>query len=138
MGAIFARPEAAVFAICGDGGFQMNVQELATAVNWGLPLKIVILNNGFLGMVRQWQELFHEKRYSYTCLHHNNPDFVKLAESFGAVGLRADKPEDVEPLIKQAMKINDKPVVTDFIVERDENVMPMVPAGGALDEMILA
>jgi acetolactate synthase-1/2/3 large subunit len=135
IGAQMAHPERVVFDIAGDGSFQMNMQELATVVQYRLPVKVAILNNHFLGMVRQWQQLFFNKRYSFTCLH-CAPDFVKLAEAFGAVGLRAETPEEVAPVIEQALNIN-KPVVMDFRVDPEENVAPMVPAGGALKDMIL-
>jgi acetolactate synthase-1/2/3 large subunit len=135
IGAQMGNPGRTVIDIAGDGSFQMNMQELATVVQYRLPVKVAILNNRFLGMVRQWQQLFFEKRYSFTCLH-CAPDFVKLAEAFGAVGLRAQTPEEVAPVIEQALSIN-KPVVMDFQVDPEENVAPMVPAGGALKDMIL-
>jgi acetolactate synthase-1/2/3 large subunit len=136
IGAAFGCPDKTVFCITGDGGFQMNVQELATAVKHRLPVKIAILNNGYLGMVRQWQELFFGKRYSFTPIADGNPDFVKLAESYGAVGIRVEKPKDVVPALEKSMAIKDKPVVMDFIVAPEDNVMPMVPAGAALTEMM--
>jgi acetolactate synthase-1/2/3 large subunit len=135
IGAQMGNPDRIVIDIAGDGSFQMNLQELATVVQYRLPVKVAILNNRFLGMVRQWQQLFYDKRYSSTCIH-CAPDFVKLAEAFGAVGLRAEKPEEVAPVIEQALAIN-KPVVMDFRVDPEENVAPMVPAGGALKDMIL-
>jgi acetolactate synthase-1/2/3 large subunit len=135
IGAQAGNPGRTVIDIAGDGSFQMNLQELATVVQYRLPVKVAILNNGFLGMVRQWQQLFFNKRYSSTCIH-CAPDFVKLAEAFGAVGLRAEKPEEVAPVIEQALNIN-RPVVMDFRVDPEENVAPMVPAGGALKDMIL-
>jgi acetolactate synthase-1/2/3 large subunit len=104
-----------VVDIAGDGSIQMNIQEMATAVQYGLPIKIVILNNGYLGMVRQWQELFYDRRYSFTRMNHA-PDFVKLAEAYGAVGLRATRPEEVEPVLRQALAER-KPVIMDFVVE---------------------
>ena len=133
IGAKVGRPEKAVFDIAGDGSIQMNIQELATAVTYKIPVKIAILNNGYLGMVRQWQELFYKKRYSYTTLA--NPDFVKLAESYGAVGIRATKKEEVKPAIKKALSI-DNVVLLDFHIEPEENVFPMVPAGEAINRMI--
>lgn len=136
IGAQFANPDKTVICVTGDGGFQMNMQELATAVKHKLPLKIVLLNNGYLGMVRQWQDLFFEKRYSSTILEDANPDFVKLAESFGAVGLRVKKQDDVMSTIQKAMQVTDRPVLMEFIVEPESQVYPMVPAGAALDEMI--
>ncbi len=136
IGAAFGCPGKTVFCITGDGGFQMNVQELATAVKNRLPVKIAILNNGYLGMVRQWQELFFGKRYSFTPIADGNPDFVKLAESYGAAGIRITRPEDVVPALEKSMAIKDRPVVLDFIVAPEVNVMPMVPAGAALTEMM--
>ena len=133
IGAQIGRPEKVVFDIAGDGSIQMNIQELATAVNNKLPVKIAILNNGYLGMVRQWQELFYKKRYSSTPL--TNPDFVKLAEAYGAKGLRVTRKEDVVPAIKEALA-TDNVVMIDFVVESEENVFPMVPAGEALNRML--
>ncbi|NOX20611.1 MAG: biosynthetic-type acetolactate synthase large subunit [Nitrospirae bacterium] len=135
MGAQVAFPDKTVIDIAGDGSFQMNIQELATCVTYKLPVKIAILNNMYLGMVRQWQELFYGERYSYSYLD-VVPDFVKVAEAYGAVGLRATKPSEVDDVIKEALKVKDKPVVMDFIVDWKEKVYPMVPAGAALDEMI--
>ena len=133
IGAQVACPEAVVFNIAGDGSIQMNIQELATAVNYNLPVKIAIINNGYLGMVRQWQEFFYNRRYSYTELI--NPDFVKLAEAYGAVGIRVTEPKEVTGALKKAMAVK-KPVVIDFVVEREENVLPMVPPGEALGKML--
>ncbi len=135
IGAQVARPDKLVIDIAGDGSIQMNIQELTTAVCNNLPVKIAILNNSYLGMVRQWQELFYEKNYCETCLD-ASPDFVRLAEAYGAVGLRATKPEEVEPVIKKAFEI-DKPVLIDFVVEPEEGVYPMVPAGKTITEMLL-
>ncbi|MEF9476039.1 MAG: thiamine pyrophosphate-dependent enzyme, partial [Candidatus Mariimomonas ferrooxydans] len=135
IGAQIACPDHLVFDIAGDGSIQMNIQELATAVINKLPVKVAILNNGYLGMVRQWQELFFKERYSHTHLD-VVPDFVKVAEAYGAVGLRATKPDEVEPVLREALKIKNKPVFMDFIVDWKEKVYPMVPAGAALDEMI--
>lgn len=136
IGAQIAKPEATVIDIAGDGSIQMNIQELATATQYNLPIKIAILNNGFLGMVRQWQGMFYDKNYSSVCLS-VQPDFVKLAESYGAVGLRAEKPDEVEDVIKEALSIKDKPVVMDFICDREEDVLPFVPPGMALKDMVL-
>lgn len=136
MGAKFARPEAEVWAIDGDGCFQMTNQELATCALEGAPIKVALINNGNLGMVRQWQTLFYEERYSQTNLSthsHRIPDFVKLAEALGCVGLRCERAEDVEDVINQARAINDRPVVIDFIVGADAQVWPMVPAGTSND-----
>ena len=122
--------------ISGDGSFQMNSQELATLVQYRLPVKIAILNNNFLGMVRQWQQLFFEKRYSQTCLE-LPIDFVKLAEAYGATGLRTERVDEVESTIQQALATQG-PVLMEFKVSREENVMPMVPAGKGIHEMVLA
>lgn len=135
MGAQAAFPKRQVICVCGDGGVQMNIQELATMVQNRLPVKIVILNNNFLGMVRQWQELFFDKRYSQTCLE-LPIDFVKLAEAYGAKGLRTEKPAEVEQVIKEALAHNG-PVVMEFKIAREEKVLPMVPAGASLNEMVL-
>jgi acetolactate synthase-1/2/3 large subunit len=136
IGAQVAFPEKVVIDIAGDGSIQMNIQELATAVQYRLPVKVAILNNKFLGMVRQWQEFFYDSRYSQTCIE-VMPDFVKLAEAYGAVGLRAEKPKDVDSTIKKALAVKDRPVIMDFIVDREENVYPMVPAGQPLNKMLL-
>jgi len=135
MGAQAAFPKRQVIVVCGDGGFQMNLQELATLVQNRLPVKIVILNNNFLGMVRQWQELFFDKRYSQTCLE-LPIDFVKLAEAFGAKGFQATKPDEVEGVIKKGFKTAG-PVIMEFKIAREEKVLPMVPAGASLNEMVL-
>lgn len=135
IGAQLACPDKLVVDVAGDGSIQMNIQEMATAVQCGLPVKVVILNNGYLGMVRQWQQLFYDKRYSETCLEHA-PDFVKLAEAYGAVGLRATKPEEVVPILKEGLFSKDT-VIMDFVVEKEECVYPMVPAGAAVTEMLL-
>jgi acetolactate synthase-1/2/3 large subunit len=133
MGAKVGCPEKIVFDIAGDGSIQMNIQELATCVCNKIHVKVAILNNGYLGMVRQWQELFYKKRYSYTTLY--NPDFVKLAESYGALGIRVNKKEEVRPAIEKAIS-TDNTVFIDFHIEPEENVFPMVPAGEAIDRMI--
>jgi acetolactate synthase I/II/III large subunit len=135
IGAQVACPERVVFDIAGDGSIQMNIQEMATAVADQIPVKVAILNNGFLGMVRQFQELFYEKRYAQTFLK-GNPDFVKVAEAYGAVGLRAKRPEEVGPVIEKALSIKG-PVIMDFIVCPEECVSPMVPSGKAMTEMLL-
>lgn len=135
MGAQAAFPNRQVIAVCGDGGFQMNLQELATLVQNRLPVKIVILNNNFLGMVRQWQELFFDKRYSQTCLE-LPIDFIKLAEAFGATGFQATKPDEVESTIRKAFE-TPGPVIMEFKIAREEKVLPMVPAGASLNEMVL-
>jgi acetolactate synthase-1/2/3 large subunit len=135
IGAQVAFPRETVIDIAGDGSIQMNIQELATAVQYQLPVKIAILNNGYLGMVRQWQELFYNKNYSATHLS-SSPDFVKLAEAYGAVGLRATMPEEVAPTIKTALATPNT-VVMDFRVDPEAGVYPIVPAGASLDNMIL-
>jgi acetolactate synthase-1/2/3 large subunit len=153
IGAKFANPKQDVIVIAGDGGIQMNIQELATAVVNNINVKVIIINNGYLGMVRQWQEMFWDKRYSATCLLRQSkcppkcnkagsrncfaysPDFVKLAEAYGAKGIRVENKKDVKSAIKKALAFNG-PVVMEFIVEQEENVLPMVPAGAALDEII--
>ncbi|OBH60666.1 acetolactate synthase large subunit [Mycobacterium sp. E2479] len=138
MGAKMARPDAEVWAIDGDGCFQMTNQELATCAVEGVPIKVALINNGNLGMVRQWQTLFYDERYSQTDLathSHRIPDFVKLAEALGCVGLRCEREEDVEDVIKAARAINDRPVVIDFVVGADAQVWPMVAAGTSNDEI---
>ena len=135
IGAKMGMPDCEVIDIAGDGSFLMNSQELATAVVNDIPVKVAIINNGCLGMVRQWQELFFGKRYSATILGRTSPDFVKLAEAYGAVGLRATKPSEVEPVIKAALA-SDRPTLMDFIVSPLEKVSPMVPAGAAISEIL--
>lgn len=135
IGAQFARPNRRVIDIAGDGSIQMNIQELIVAVQHRLPIIVAILNNGFLGMVRQWQELFWGKRYSHTCIN-CQPDFVKLAEAYGAVGIRVEKKEEVVDAIKHALSITDKPIIIDFRIDREENVYPIIPAGKTVKEMI--
>jgi acetolactate synthase-1/2/3 large subunit len=135
IGAQVACPDRTVVDIAGDGSIQMNIQEMATAVQHCLPVKIAILNNRFLGMVRQWQELFYDKCYACTEMDYA-PDFLKLAEAFGALGLRATKPEEVVPVLKKAFS-SKKPVIMDFLVEKEEGVYPMVPAGADITEMLL-
>jgi acetolactate synthase-1/2/3 large subunit len=154
IGAQVANPGKTVIDIAGDGSIQMNIQELATAVQEELPVIVVILNNGYLGMVRQWQELFFDKRYSSTCLNRRpscppeckhpgdnclvyNPDFVKLAEAYDAVGIRVTKPEEVKPALMEAGKSKNRPVLIDFLIEHEANVWPMVPPGGANKDMLL-
>ncbi len=136
IGAQVAFPDKLVIDIAGDGSIQMNIQELATVAQYKLPVKIAILNNGYLGMVRQWQERFYDNLYAHTDIM-AAPDFVKLAEAYGALGLRARTTAEVEPMIKQALD-TPGPVIMDFIVEREEGVYPMVPAGVSMKEMILA
>jgi acetolactate synthase I/II/III large subunit len=147
MGAKVGTPDRAVWAIDGDGCFQMTNQELATCTVEGIPIKVAIVNNGNLGMVRQWQTLFYNQRYSQTDLDRMQqgtsagtrvPDFVKLAEAYGCAGLRCETAADVDTVIKQAMEINDRPVVIDFIVHRDAMVWPMVAAGTSNDDIKVA
>jgi len=134
IGAKLGKPEKIVFDIAGDGSIQMNIQEIATAVNNKVGVKVAILNNGYLGMVRQWQQLFYNKRYSATDLT-ANPDFVKIAEAYGASGIRVTKKDEVEDSLRKAISV-EGPVILDFLVEREENVFPMVPTGARLDEVI--
>ncbi len=134
IGAQLAFPHKLVIDIAGDGSIQMNIQELATAIINKLPVKVAILNNRYLGMVRQWQELFYNERYSYSHLD-VTPDFVEVAHAYGAVGLRATKPSEVEPVLKEAFKIK-KPVFMDFVIDWKEKVYPMVPAGAPIDQML--
>ncbi len=135
IGAQLARPDRRVIDIAGDGSIQMNIQEMIVAVQHRLPIIIAILNNCFLGMVRQWQELFWDKRYSHTCMNFQ-PDFIKLADAYGAAGIRVTEKSEVENAIRTALGITDRPIVLDFQVDREENVYPMVPAGKSVKEMI--
>lgn len=143
MGAKVGRPETTVWAIDGDGCFQMTNQELATCVINEIPIKVAVINNSSLGMVRQWQNLFYDKRYSNTDLNTGHgtarvPDFVKLAEAYGCAGLRCERDQDIDATIEQALEINDRPVVVDFTVSADAMVWPMVPAGVSNDEIQIA
>jgi len=133
IGAKIGCPDATVIDIAGDGSFQMNIQELATAVYYNIPVIVVILNNSYLGMVRQWQEIFYDRRYS--CTDITGPDFVKVAEAYGAMGIRVTEAKEVKPALKKAIAAK-RPVVIDFVVEREENVFPMVPPGGAIHKML--
>lgn len=135
IGAQMACPGQLVFDIDGDGSFLMTIQELATAVVQKLPIKVAIIHNTYLGMVRQWQELFWRRRYSGTRLV-AQPDFVKVAEAFGATGIVVEKPDEVRPALERSLEVKDVPCVMDFRVSAEENVFPMVPAGGALDEIM--
>ena len=141
IGAKMGNPSETVIDIAGDGSFQMNIQELATAVINKIPVIVAVMNNNYLGMVRQWQELFFNKKYSQVCLgecHEKRvPDFAAVAEAYGAKGIRVENKKDVSSAIKEALKHKDGPVVLDFIVEKEENVYPMVPAGAALDEILI-
>ena len=134
IGAQVAIPDATVFVIAGDGGIQMNSQELATACQYVIPVKIAIINNRYLGMVRQWQELFYGKRYSHSDLSYE-PNFIKLAEAYGAVGICVTQASEVAGAIKRAIA-TPGPVVIEFRVDREENVYPMVPPGGTLNSML--
>ena len=136
MGVQLAHPDATVAVVTGEGSIQMCIQELSTCLQYGFPIKIVNLNNGFLGMVRQWQEFFYGKRYAMSYME-SLPDFVKLAESYGHVGIRIEKPEDVKPAMEEAMKLKDRLVFLDYHTDPTENVYPMIPAGAGLNEMLL-
>jgi len=136
MGVQFAHPDELVACVTGEGSIQMCIQELSTCLQYKLPIKIINLNNRYLGMVRQWQEFFYQKRYSMSYMD-ALPDFVKLAEAYGHVGLQIDKPGDVEGAIKEALALKDRLVFMDFLTDRTENVYPMIPAGAGLNEMIL-
>jgi acetolactate synthase-1/2/3 large subunit len=147
MGAKMGRPDTTVWAIDGDGCFQMTNQELATCAIEGIPIKVAIINNGSLGMVRQWQTLFYNERYSNTDLHRTQqeklagtriPDFVKLAEAYDCEGIRCEETADVDRVIERAMAIEDRPVVVDFIVHRDAMVWPMVAAGTSNNDIKFA
>ncbi|HXF70044.1 MAG TPA: biosynthetic-type acetolactate synthase large subunit [Thermoflexus sp.] len=136
VGAQFGRPDRLVININGDGSFQMTFQALITAVEWRLPIKVFIINNQYLGMVRQWQELFYNRRYSAVYLA--NPDFARLAEAVGAAGIRVERPDQVEPAIRQALAITDRPVVVDILVDPEENCFPMIPSGMTVFDMMVA
>lgn len=137
IGAKVGQPDRTVWAVDGDGCFQMTAQELITAAAENIPVKIAILNNAYLGMVRQWQELFYEERYSEVYLSADHPNYVMWAESMGCAGIRVESAEEVRPAIEKANSINDRPVVIDFRVDAFEKVYPMVPAGGSNDDIIL-
>ena len=136
MGVQFAFPDAQVACITGEGSIQMNIQELSTCAQYDLPIKVLCLNNRYLGMVRQWQEFFYDRRYSHSYMD-SLPDFVKLAESYGHVGLRAEKPEDVEAVMKEGLAMKDRFVFMDFVTDQEENVYPMMAAGRPHNEMHL-
>jgi acetolactate synthase I/II/III large subunit len=155
IGAQIGNPDRRVVDIAGDGSIQMNIQELATAVTEGLPVIVAILNNGYLGMVRQWQEVFFKRHYSGVCLERSArcppdcaspgadcppyvPDFVALARAYGAAGIRVERPEGIGPALEEARRITDRPIFIDFLVEREANVWPMVPAGAGINEMMNA
>lgn len=136
MGIKLAKPESDVFCITGEGSIQMNIQELSTCQQYKTPVKVVSLNNRYLGMVRQWQELDYGKRYSHSYMD-ALPDFVKLAESYGHVGLLVERPSDVEPALREAMRLKDRTVFLDVRTDPTENVWPMVQAGKGISEMLL-
>jgi acetolactate synthase-1/2/3 large subunit len=136
IGAQLGRPDDLVVAIVGDGGFQMTMSELATAANEKLPVKVLIINNRYLGMVRQWQNLFYANRLSGVDLK-GNPDFVRLAESYGCKALRIRKPEEIRTVLQQALEYSDGPCLIDAEVEKEDNVFPMIPAGAGMKDMIL-
>ncbi len=133
IGAQVGRPDKTVWSVAGDGGFQMTMCDLATAVENNIPVKFAILNNGILGMVHQWQDLFYEKDY-FATVYSGNPDFVKLAEAYGIIGIRVTEKKEVADAIQHAMEVPG-PVVIDFVVKADENVYPMIPAGESVNEM---
>ena len=133
IGAKVGRPDKTVINIAGDGCFRMNMNEIATAARYNIPVIEVVINNHVLGMVRQWQTLFYGKRYSNTILN-DNVDFVKLAEAMGAVGIRVTRKEELEPAVRKAIELG-RPVVIDCIIDKDDKVLPMVPAGAAIEEV---
>ncbi len=137
IGAKVGRPDRTVWAVDGDGCFQMTAQELVTASSERIPVKVAILNNAYLGMVRQWQEMFYEERYSEVYLSPDLPDYVKWAEAMGCAAFRVEDPEEVEPVIAKANSIDDRPVVIDFRTDAREKVFPMVPAGATNDEVVV-
>jgi acetolactate synthase-1/2/3 large subunit len=136
IGAQMGNPDKEVWCFTGDGSLQMNIQEMATAVIHKLPIRIALLNNGTLGMVRQWQKMFYGERYSQIGLRVGTPDFMKLAEAYGAVGIRVADPTQVDAAIAEARAVTDRPVLIEFLCEMDENVMPMIPAGRSVAEMM--
>ena len=136
IGAAFGIKDRPIISISGDGGFQMNIQELITAVAYKLPIKFIVINNSFLGMVRQWQELFHAEKYSFTDLSKSNPDFRKVAEAFGLAAFSTDNPKEVLSLLDEAFAVNDRPVFIEFKVVKEDMVFPMVPAGASIGEMV--
>lgn len=137
IGAAFAVKDRPVVSISGDGGFQMNIQELTTAVANKLPIKIFIINNTFLGMVRQWQELFHKEKYSFTDLGSSNPDFVKVGEAFGIESYSTDNPKDVDSLLDKAFSVKDRPFLIEFKVVKEDMVFPMIPSGASISDMMV-
>ena len=138
IGAAFGIKDRPVVLFCGDGGLMMNIQELVTAVHHKIPIKIFLINNSYLGMVRQWQELFHKEKYSFTDLGDSNPDFVKVAEAFGCKALMANDSDSAKAAITESLAYNDGPILVDFRVIKKDMVFPMVPAGGSISDMLLA
>ncbi|MGH9266563.1 MAG: thiamine pyrophosphate-dependent enzyme, partial [Acidimicrobiales bacterium] len=137
IGAKVGRPDRMVWAVDGDGCFQMTAQELVTATSERIPIKVAILNNAYLGMVRQWQEMFYDERYSEVYLSPDLPDYKMWAEAMGCVGLRVESPEEIQPAIDKANEIDDRPVVIDFRTDSREKVYPMVPAGASNDDIVV-
>jgi acetolactate synthase-1/2/3 large subunit len=137
MGVQMAHPNDTVICVTGEGSIQMCIQELSTCKQYGLPIKIIMLNNRYLGMVRQWQEFFYDKRYSHTYID-ALPDFMKLADSYGHVGMRIEKPSEVESALKEALAIKESLVFMDFLIDQGENVYPMIAAGKGHNEMLLS
>jgi acetolactate synthase-1/2/3 large subunit len=136
IGASFGVKDRPVVSLNGDGGFQMNIQELITAAYYKLPIKFIILNNSFLGMVRQWQELFHAEKFSFTDLSHSNPDFKKVGEAFGLKSFSTDNPKDVEAILKEMLEYNEGPTLAEFKVVKEDMVFPIIPSGASINEMI--
>ncbi len=136
IGAAIACPGKKVIAISGDGSLQMNIQELATVSYYKVPVKIVLLDNSYLGMVRQWQQLFFDKRYAYTDIGGGNPDFIKLAEAYRLPARQVTKPQEIIPALQEALAA-EGPFLVDIKVDREENVLPMVPPGGQLNKMVM-
>jgi acetolactate synthase-1/2/3 large subunit len=137
IGVSFVVKDRPIISISGDGGFQMNIQELITAAAYKVPVKFIIINNSFLGMVRQWQEMFHGEKYSFTDLSASNPDFVKVGQAFGIESFSTDNPGEVDSLLDKALSINDRPCLIEFKVVKDDLVFPMVPSGGSISEMMV-
>ena len=137
IGAAFAEKERPIISISGDGGFQMNIQELITAAAHNLPIKFIILNNSFLGMVRQWQELYHAEKYSFTDLGASNPDFKKVGEAFGIKSFSTDNPDEVDDILDESLNYNEGPTLIEFKVVKEDMVFPMVPSGGSISDIIV-
>ena len=137
IGASFGIKDRPIISISGDGGFQMNLQELITAKYYKVPVKFFIINNSFLGMVRQWQELFHQEKFSFTDLAASNPDFVKLGQALGIESFSTNSPSEVDSLLDHALSVNDRPVLIEFKVVKQDMVFPMVPAGASISDMMI-